>query len=397
MALTAPLRPRPMPVPQGPHGRFERHPALVFWETTRACLLACRHCRARAQRTPLPGELTTAEGVALLRSIAAFDPPRPVVVFTGGDLLMRRDIFTLVEAARDLGLVTAVSPSVTPLLTARALRRFAQAGVHGLSLSLDAMQARHDALRGVPDTFAATLRAMREALDLGLSVQVNTVVSRDTLPDLGKVAGQVVREGVRIWEVFFLVPTGRAQRSQTPGRRAVRDVVSLLLLAGAYGLEVRTVEGPWARLATVEGAPLGYGPWYRQLAQDLVEQAGEPVRDPTLSRGGTLDGDGILFVGYDGTVYPGGLLPVPLGNVRETSLVTLYRTHPLLRAIRQRDLAGRCGVCRWRFACGGSRARAQAVGGHALGDDPLCPWPPAFTSPLPAGEEAHVPLPAGVP
>jgi radical SAM protein len=356
--------------------RFARHPALVFWETTRACLLACRHCRASAQPMPLPGELTTAEGRALLAQVAAFGPPRPVVVFTGGDLMMRGDLDALLAEAHALGLVTAVSPSATAHLDRDAMERFHALGVHGLSVSIDAAADAHDRLRGIAGTHARSVRALREALDAHLAAQVNTVVMRSTVEDLADVAYLLLDAGVRTWEVFFLVATGRALAGEYLTPAETLDVAAFLLEATRHGLEVRLVEGPFVRRAAREreAGRLRPGPLYDRLAGRLRALAGAPGGDVRLARAGTLDGDGIVFVAYDGTIQPGGLLPVALGNVRTQSLASVYREHPLLADIRARRFGGACGRCEMRAACGGSRARAYAQGGDALAQDPMCPW-----------------------
>lgn len=353
---------------------FAQKPMLVFWETTRACLLACRHCRAEAQRDPLPGELATAEARELLRTIRAFGDPPPVVVFTGGDLLMRSDIFDLIAEAHGLGLHVAAAPAATPLLTRAAVRRLKDAGASAMSLSIDAVGEAHDALRGVPGTFASTLEALRFGLEEGLQMQVNSVAMRRTLDHLPGLAALLVREGVRIWEVFFLIVTGRALQAESLAPEEYADVCQFLLDATRYDLLVRSVEGPMVRRVLEErrqGAT--GGPLRSRMLGQLEEALGEAPGPVRMGRVGTLDGDGIVFVGYDGTISPGGFLPLPLGNVRGGSLIDIYRAHPLLQAIRSRSLHGPCADCAYRDVCGGSRARAYSHSQDPLATDPLCP------------------------
>jgi len=358
---------------------FTQRPVLVFWETTKACLLACRHCRAHAQRDPLPGQLTTEEGERLLRQIADFGSPSPVVIFTGGDLLMRRDIFQLLDTAGALGLRCAVAPSATPLLDPTALRRLSDAGIHSLSLSLDGPESVHDHIRGVDGTYRSVIAAMRAAHEVGLSVQINTVVMRSTADYLADVAALLLREGVHVWEVFFLIATGRALADEYLAPDEWDDVCRFLLDVTRYGLLVRTVEGPFVRrvLRHRDTDDLPGGPLHRRLQERLRVAAGDPVRGVQMPRNGTLDGDGIIFVGHDGTVTPGGFLPLSLGDVRHDNVVDLYRGHHLLQDIRDRRLNGRCGTCPLRRVCGGSRARAYAACGDPLGDDPACAYAPA--------------------
>jgi len=353
---------------------FSARPMLVFWETTKACLLACRHCRATAQKNPLPGELTTGEGMELLRRIRAFGDPAPVVVFTGGDLILRPDIFDLIAEAARLGLHVAAAPAATKLLDRAMFGRLKDAGVQSVSLSLDAPGEVHDAIRGVPGTYDLTLRATRDALDAGLKVQLNTVVMRSTAATLPDIAALMLREHVPIWEVFFLIVTGRAEESDALRPDEQDDVCHFLLDASRYDLLVRTVEAPFVRraLREREGGKVG-GALHQELRQKLELLAGPPPGPVRMGARGTLDGDGILFVAHDGMISPGGFLPLELGNVRRDDLVAVYREHPLLQRIRQRAFTGPCGSCAYRAVCGGSRARAFASSGDAFASDPACP------------------------
>lgn len=353
---------------------FAQRPVLVFWETTKACLLACQHCRAHAQRDPLPGELTTAEGERLLEDIASFGNPAPVVVFTGGDLLMRPDIFHLLDVARTLGLRVAVSPSATELAGDGAMERFRNLGVHSLSLSLDGPRDVHDRIRGIPGTYDGTLATLRRARASGLKVQINTVVMRSTVEQLPEVVSLLLQEEVHVWEVFFLIATGRALSSEYLAPGEWEDVADFLLDVTGYGLLVRAIEGPFVRRALLERQEGNRttGDLYRRLSTDLARRAGLPGRSPQMTRVGTLDGDGIVFVTHDGWITPGGFLPIHLGHVRRDGLVDVYRTHPLLRDIRRRRFDGACGECRYADVCGGSRARSFAFDGNPLGSDPAC-------------------------
>jgi radical SAM protein with 4Fe4S-binding SPASM domain len=247
-------------------------------------------------------------------------------------------------------------------------------------VSIDGSEAVHDRLRGVPGTYERSVVALREAQEAGLRAQINTVVMRSTVEDLPHLAALMVREHILIWEVFFLVATGRAMAEEYLLPQELRDVTRFLLEVTRYGLEVRTVEAPFIRrtLMEDEAGALETGALYDTLLAAFVsEVAGSGSAAPGtmhMRRTGTLDGDGIVFVAQNGDIYPGGLAPLVLGNVRQDSLRDVYRTNETLRAIRARSLSGACGLCPYRFACGGSRARALAATGDVLGTDPLCPW-----------------------
>jgi AdoMet-dependent heme synthase len=367
-------------------------PILVFWETTRACQLACRHCRASAIATPLPGELTSREGERLLDDIAGFGSRPPVLILTGGDVLMRQDLTTLVAGARDRGIPVGLSPSVTPLLTPAALAPLRELGVRSVSVSLDgARAATHEAIRGVDGHFRATIDALRMLVDEGFTVQVNTTVMLDNVEELADVAGLLVDVGVRIWEVFFLVQVGRGAEVRDLSPAQNEDVAHFLYDASRYGLTVRTVEGPffrrvtrWRQEAAAAAADPAHadgtdrfarGALHARLTDRLRALLGPPSGPARAQTAGTRDGRGIVFVAHDGAILPSGFLPLELGNVREHDLVAVYRDHPLLRAIRAARFGGRCGRCDDRELCGGSRARAYAHG-DVLGEDPACAYQP---------------------
>ncbi|HLY94027.1 MAG TPA: TIGR04053 family radical SAM/SPASM domain-containing protein [Gaiellaceae bacterium] len=363
---------------------LERRPILVFWEATRACLLACRHCRASAIAEPLPGELSTEEGERFLDSLAGFGRPYPVLVLTGGDVLMRADLLRLATHARALGLPVAVSPSVTERLQPAALAALRRAGVKVASLSLDgAGPPTHEGLRGVEGHFQATLDAIALVRSHGFTVQVNTVVRPENVEELPRIAALVAAAGASIWEVFFLVRVGRGSELAELSPEENEDVCHFLVDASHYGFIVRTVEAPFFRRVAAwrqEGRVCETGPLYARLAAGLRTLLGEPRIASRAQTKGTRDGKGIVFVSHAGDVYPAGFLPLAVGNVRERSLVDLYRESPLLREIRAAGFSGRCGVCEYAELCGGSRARAFAATGDPLGEDPACAYQPAAQS-----------------
>ena len=374
---------------------FARRPILVFWETTRACLLACQHCRASAMPRALPGQLSTAEARDLIRQVVAFGRPYPVLVLTGGDCLMRPDIFELAAYAADLGLALAMSPSVTPILDLDAIERIRRLGVKAVSISLDgAREASHDSVRGVPGHFVETVRTLEDLVASGLKVQVNTTVMRDNAHELADVAALVKSIGVHMWEVFFLVKVGRGVSTRAIGADEHEDVCHFLVDASRYGFLVRTVEAPFFRrvVAWRRALPPGadaaatfrLGSLYRQLSARLRELLGPPGERLAAQSVSTRDGKGVLFVAHDGDVFPAGFLPLALGNVRRQQLSDVYRDSPLLQAIRRAEFAGRCGRCEFRDICGGSRARAFATSGDPLGEDPACPYLATGEPPVPA-------------
>ncbi len=323
-----------------------------------------------------------------IESLTAFGRPYPVLIITGGDALMRPDAFDLIAHARSLGIPVGLAPSVTPKLTDEAIQRLVELGVAIVSLSLDgATAATHEGIRGVANHFEQTTQALARLVAAGFTVQVNTVVMRDNVMELPAIA-QILKDiGVKVWEVFFLIPVGRGQSVGALDSRETEDVCHFLYDASAYDLIVRTVEGPFFRRVVTwrktQGPALSaspaevasqyhLGPLYTRMAAELQARMGAPTSTPRAQSTGTRDGKGIIFVSNTGVVYPAGFLPLALGTIREHDLVSLYREDPLLNAIRAARFTGKCGSCVYRDSCGGSRARAFALTGDPLGEDSAC-------------------------
>jgi MoaA/NifB/PqqE/SkfB family radical SAM enzyme len=259
--------------------RFEEAPLLVFWESTKACPLACRHCRAEAIKKPLPGELSSEEGKQLIRQVGEFGEPTPTSIITGGDPLTRKDLFGLVEYARDEGVPVGVAPAVSPTLTYEKLRMLRNLGVKATSISLDGATAEvHEGMRQVEGNFNETLRAITLAVNAGFMVQVNTVVWRQNAEQLPYIAELLNRMGVKIWEVFFLIVTGRAVAEHDITPSEYEEVLHFLVEVSRYGIQVRTVEAPFFRRVKLErynGVKFA-GHLYKNLVSELRLLLGEP-------------------------------------------------------------------------------------------------------------------------
>ncbi len=352
-------------------------PLRVYWELTRACDLACRHCRATAQPARAPDELTTAECFDVLRDLADAGAPSPHVIFTGGDPLKRPDLLDLVREGVRLGLGVSVAPSATLGLTRDTVRALKEAGVEAMSLSLDsAGAARHDAIRGVLGCFGWTLVAAQRIVAAGIPLQINTLVTAETAGELEAIGDLVARLGAARWSLFFLIPVGRG-RVLTPLSPAEAETT--------LGWAARQA-GRWPFVLTTTEAP-----HFRRIVVQQLRAAGRSgaeIRRAPVARGfGVRDGSGIMFIAANGDVTPSGFLPLVVGNVRRTGAVRLYRDDLVFQALREpARFRGRCGACSYHGICGGSRARAWAATGDVLGEDPLCAW-----TPDPAGVEEESP------
>lgn len=357
-------------------GDLNRDPFIVFWELTRACALTCRHCRAEARPQRHPAELTTAECFSVLEQLNRFDQP-PILILSGGDPFMRRDLFEVIGRARGLGLTVAVAPSATALVTEERLGRLVELGVSSISLSLDgARDATHDGFRGFAGTFKRTIEIAATARSVGLPFQVNTTVARPTVDELPAMASLVAGMGASTWDLFFLVPTGRATVRDMLSASEHEEVFEWALAgAGSWPFRVKTTLGQHyrrafilRRLRAVPGDVVG-----QEVAHELARAWPGPA---------TNDGRGVLFISHTGVVFPSGFLPLGCGNVRHASVVDIYRQSPLFKALRDTgSLKGRCGICPFNEVCGGSRARAFAVTGDPFAEEPACGYVPAGAAP----------------
>src|SRR5215471_839586 len=289
---------------------FSRNPMLVYWEMTQACGLACKHCRASAMPCAHPLELTTAESRSFLDQLLDFGDPLPHVILTGGDPLRRRDIYELIDYARGIGLDVSITPSATPELTNDAITRLKEHGIQALGLSLDgSCPEKHDAIRAVPGTFERTLQAARHAGQLGLPIQVNTLVAQETAEDLPAIY-ELLRSSFPVmrWSLFFLISVGRGKAlnevSPQEGERIMNWVLDLVPRAPFL---VKTTEAPS----------------YRRIAINKMRaagMAGQQMKQTSVYQGFQIrDGHGIVFVSNLGEVYPSGFLPLHCGSVRTRS------------------------------------------------------------------------------
>ena len=342
---------------------YARTPVNVYWEVTRACALACRHCRAEAAPEADPAQLSFTEGIELLKQIKEFGTPLPQLILTGGDPLERRDLFPLIDEARNLGISCSITPAATDALTREILVELKAHGVEGLGLSLDASTAAmHDAIRGVPGTFARTIQAMSSAQELGIPLQVNTLVSEETAPHLPAVYELLKSFGIARWSLFFLISVGRGKVLQPLSAEEGEKLMGWIYQTSRIA--------PFT-VATTEA------PSYRRVALEQMRSEGmtadEIKRSPTYRSFGIRDGHGIVFVSHTGEITPAGFLPLTVGNIREDRLVDIYRNAPAFRALHDpTQFEGPCGRCQFHTLCGGSRARAFEATGNALASDPFC-------------------------
>ncbi len=331
---------------------------MVVWEATRAFRFAGTADAAAAELHARPGELTTNEAIAMIDHLEPF--AGALLGITGGDPLEREDLELIVTRARIRELRVILALAATPRVTVHRLRKLRNlAGDAEVALRLDgATPEAHDALRGFPGAYRRTLDIIQAARNVGFPVRIITTISHKNVAELDAMAEIVAMTGASLWSVTFLAPFGRGNAAEM--LNAVEHEQVLVRLANLWGrvpFRISVASSPaFARVMT---------------------QTGHPADIPLDT---ASDGRGFMFISSTGDVRPSRVLPI-VGNVRQDSPVTLYRTAPLFRALRDRErLGGRCGRCEFREGCGGSRSSAYVFAGDPLAEDPTCTWQPALVA-----------------
>jgi len=324
---------------------------MIAWELTRNCNLNCIHCRAAASLGPHQDELTTDECIKILNEIAWFSSP--TIILTGGEPLMREDIFKIIEYGSSLGLRLVMAINGT-LLNREKAERLKNSGIKRISISLDGKDRNsHDSFRGVQGSYEAVMKASSILKDIGLDFQINTTVTGLNVSDLDAIMGIVKKIGACAWHVFMLVPVGRGERFKGKELNATEYERCL-----EWFYEKETQEGLEIKVTC---APH----YYR-----IVKQRGGV---PTSA--GCLAGKSFMFISHRGIVQPCGYLEVPSGDLRKEDLKDIWEKSSVFCALRDlKAYKGKCGNCRYINICGGCRARAYETHEDILGEEPYCTY-----------------------
>ncbi len=370
---------------------IRKKPFIVFWELTRACMLACKHCRAKAQKKRHPNELNTEEAFKVIDMLLEFGRPYPLIVITGGDPLIRDDLFEIIEQASSKMRV-AVAFSGTPLANKEKIEMLKDCGAARVAISIDGSKPEiHDNFRGVKGTFETSMRIIDDANEIGLPVQINTTVTTFNIHDLPEMVKLCLNKKVVLWDVFFVVPTGRAKAEYMPTSQQFEDILCWLYDVSKFtGLNIKSSAAcHLRRIEFMRDRDLmpKTGKLYEELLEKLEKkEEGEAkiisgkrslARDGIGRMMGITDGRGMFFISHVGEVYPSGFLPIVAGNLRESDLMEIYMKSKLFVDLKDPEkLKGKCGKCEFRYLCGGSRARAYAVYGDYLAQEPRCIYQP---------------------
>jgi AdoMet-dependent heme synthase len=339
---------------------------LVAWETTRNCNLACVHCRASAARGPFIGELGTHAGFRLLDQIA--QAGKPIVILTGGEPLLRTDIFDITKYGTDRGLNMVMALNGT-LIAENIAKQMALAGIRRISISLDgATPKSHDRFRGVDGAFEGAIRGILLAKDAGIEFQINTTITKTNLHEIPKIQDLAVTLGAVAHHIFLLVPTGRG-----------KYILGQEITAEEYENTLnwfydRRNKTPLQLKATC--APHFYR-ILRQRAKKDKEYISFNTHGMDAVTRGCLGGTGFCFISHRGIVQPCGFLDVSCGDITRESFAHIWHHSDIFLSLRNfNDLKGKCGTCEFKTVCGGCRARAFEATGDFLAEEPLCSYQP---------------------
>jgi len=354
-------------------------PRLIFWETTAGCNLRCIHCRRIDIADKLvPEDLTTAESKQLIDQIVAFC--NPILILSGGEPLIRPDIFDIAEHAVAKGLRVALATNGT-LIDAPTAQRIVDTGIRRVAVSLDGATAEtHDSFRALPGSFAQALEGIRHLRARGMSVQINTTVARHNVDELPQVLDLALSLGADALHIFLLVPVGcglEIADEQMISPRRYEEVLNWFYDRDQEGLlELKATCAPHyfrivhQRMAAEE----------RQAPPSQKRQRGVGAAassDLYAMTKGCLAGTGVCFVSHKGEVFPCGYLPLVAGSVRKQPLQQIWQDAPIFKELRDPELLeGKCGRCQFKRVCGGCRARAYGTSGNYLDEEPFCVYEP---------------------
>jgi heme b synthase len=330
--------------------------------------LACRHCRASAKNTPYDGELTTEQAFKVLESIASFS--KPIIILTGGEPMNRPDIYEIARHGTELGLRMVMAPCGLQV-DSNTVTKIIDSGIKRISLSLDGMDAKtHDSFRGVKGAFESVMKAAEAAKSGGLEFQINSTITKLNYKQLPQILELVMQMGAVSFHPFLLVPTGRAE-----------NLVQYEINPEEYE-EILLWIYQKSRHLPIQMKPTCAPHYYRILRQE-EKKAGRNVIPSThgldaLTKG-CMGGQSFAFISHIGKVQICGFMEDEAGDLKKSNLDfhPIWDSSELFNEMRDLDsYHGKCGICDFRKNCGGCRARAKAISGDYLGEEPFCIYQP---------------------
>ncbi len=343
-------------------------PRLVAWELTRHCNLNCIHCRAAANRGPYENELTTEECLRILEEIR--EVGNPIIILTGGEPLLRPDIFEIARRASELGFRPVMATNGT-LITEEVVQKMKETGIARVSISLDGASAKaHDEFRQMPGAFEGALKGIEILREAGIPFQINTTVTEVNLEEIPKVLALALKLGAVAHHIFLLVPVGRG-----------KELADQALSAEKYEKVLHWFYEQRERVPQGFHLKATCAPHYYRILRQRAREEGKEVTYETFGLDavtrGCLAGTGFCFISHRGVVQPCGYLELNCGSLREKSFPEVWWESEIFKNLRNfKGYKGKCGRCEYVRVCGGCRARAYEATGDYLAEEPLCLYKP---------------------
>lgn len=360
-------------------------PRRIYWELTRACNLRCIHCRATPTELASPDELPTRVCLDIIDQIA--EVSQPALVLTGGEPLLREDLYELAAYGKSRGFQMGLATNGTKV-TADVAKQIQEAGFVRIGISIDGPDAAtHDAFRQVPGAFDAAMEGIHHLKDIGMHVQINTSVTKRNAHQLEAILELMLLLKIDAWHLFLLVPVGCglqiAERMQVEAEAYERILNWLYERSKTVMMDLRAVCAPHfvriraQRILEDKKKGIEAQPWVAPGTQAKAVSPAQPTK-------GCLAGTGMCFISHKGEVYPCGYLPILAGSLMKQTFEEIWVGSPLFQTLRGPDfLKGKCGVCEFRHICEGCRARAYGMTGDYLAEEPFCLYQPGALTPWP--------------
>ena len=348
-------------------------PKLIAWEITRSCNLDCIHCRAGASRGPYKNELTTEEIFRIMQEIK--EVGNPIIILTGGEPLLRPDVFDIASKAVEFGFKPVLATNGT-LITEEIAEKIKKCGIARVSISLDGSTAEaHDNFRKMQGAFEGALKGIHILKKAGIPFQINTTVTKTNLDEIPKVHELAKKLGAVAHHIFVLVPVGRGKdikESLTP--EEYEEVLN-------WFYEQRDKSNLQLKATCA--------PTYYRILRERAKAEGKKVNFETFGLDavtrGCLAGIGFCFISHVGIVQTCGYLEIPCGDLRKQSFKEIWENSEVFNNLRDfKKYKGKCGRCEYIRVCGGCRARAYAATGDYLEAEPLCTYKPRRSNKNPA-------------
>ena len=343
-------------------------PRLIAWEVTRSCNLNCIHCRAAARFGPYPNELNTEECLAFLDDVSSAFPSF-IIILTGGEPMMREDIWEIAAYGTKVGLRMVMAPCGS-FVTEETAQRIKDVGIMRVSYSIDGATAEtHDAFRRVPGAFESVMQAIENSKKVGLEFQVNTTITQHNLHELPQILDLVIKLGAKAHHPFLLVPTGRGEAlkdQEIPPEDYEKTLTWFYEMRDKVPIQFKPT----------------CAPHYYRIFRQQERAKGISVTPQThgfdaMSKG-CMGGQSFAFVSNTGKVQICGFLDAECGDIRKEPFSKIWDTSKVFKEMRAwDDYEGRCGYCEYRKVCGGCRARAFAFTGDYMEEEPFCTYQPS--------------------